>query len=133
MALTGNASDTQLTDAQQAALRDAIASLGPHDDHPGIGGIVEQLNGVASATDEDDDRLEKALGAVRMARVELSKSADVVDPLERIAVDQRLAKAEHELQHEIAMAMDTGGYSRVAELRKAKEGHRAAVMAGIAA
>jgi hypothetical protein len=31
------------------------------------------------------------------------------------------------------MAMDTGGYSRVMEMRKAEEAHRAAVMTGIAA
>jgi hypothetical protein len=123
MAAPGYATETDQSPAQRAALNDAIRMLEPHADHPALGGALEQLRAYLPA---GEDELAKGLNLVRGARVAVAKAADEgeIDGLERVVKDQEYARAQREVEHEIAMRDDVGGYRRAMELRKAEETRR---------
>jgi hypothetical protein len=112
--LKGTDAEAELEPGAEEALETAIRALRPHSAHPGVGGVVGQLQGVldgagrsaGEATDGEDDqsKIEKALFDLSAVRTTLQKSARP-DPF----LEQDLRKAERHVQLEY-LAKHSGAY-----------------------
>jgi hypothetical protein len=132
----GYADDLDLGDAELAALRDAERALEPFGDNPALGALLERVRGYQTPRDDESiDALEKGLHMIDEGRQALATAAEVgeVGGLERVRLQQQLAKSEKALQHEIMLKGDTGGYRAALAGREAEEATRRRNLAGRAA
>jgi hypothetical protein len=113
-------------------LHGGIEILQPYSDHPNLGGAYEQLRARLPHDEDESEQLAEGLTKISKARAELAK-AEGIDGMERVRLQQQLAKSERELQHEIAVKSDPGGYAHAMANRQAEQDARRANLAGRAA
>ena len=117
----GSVSDNELSDGAREAVQEAVRTLGPHVDHPAVGGVIGRLQSLADEPeprhpgDGDGDTLADELAKVEAVRSQIRKGETHASPEMR----ERLDRAATSLQ-DAYLRRVSPGHER-AELAKAHD------------